>query len=76
MYFARRNLRISVQGQVREIEPGSPIDVSSWSEYVIRANIARGYIEKRDEEPQSEAPIVKPKRGRKKATEVAQESAS
>jgi len=79
MYYALRKMRVAENGRVREVEPGQSVDVSTWSPYVVRANLSRGYIEHREGEAATdngpELPL-KPKnkggRPRKKPVETVQ----
>jgi len=77
-YYALRSMRVSENGRVREVEPGQSVDVSTWSPYVLRANLSRSYIEQRDGEADTEPELefikLKNKGGRprKKPLETAE----
>jgi len=85
-YYALRSMRVSENGRVREVEPGQSVDVSSWSPYVLRANLSRSYIEQRDGEVEAvsdngpELPFIKLKnkggRPRKKPLETVEAETS
>jgi len=46
MYVAVRTLKVMSGNQVVEVLPGSPVDVSTWSDFVVRAHIKQGLIER------------------------------
>jgi len=60
-YIAKRAMKVMTDDGVVGVKPGDPVDVSSWSDRVLRANLNLMHIE---EIETPDAP--RPKRGRSK----------
>ena len=83
MYVALRNIEVEQGGKMVTIPSGHPVDVSSWSDFSIRANVRQGLIketmssvtvETTVKRPVTTQPKAQPKKAVKEGAKVASAS--